>query len=149
MKSKAKPKKPWNDPDAIQWVESSDSLRQMCRLIEGTLRLEVSDRPLEIRAAACMVILLARKNLWSTAARDEEAAIHEMDRLVGLAARRMGTLKQLFEKNMRAKPELQNDPSYKRFMESVSQEIRILESRMSETVSKLPEEPPCTWGDFW
>ena len=124
-------------------------MRQMCRLIEGTLRLEVDSRPHEIRAAACMVILLARKNLWSTAARSEEAIQDEMDRLVGLASRQMGAVKQLFEKNLKANPQLQNDPSYKNFMESVTQEIRILESRMSESVSKLPEEPPCAWGKFW
>ncbi len=124
-------------------------MRQMCRLIEGTLRLEVDSRPHEIRAAACMVILLARKNLWSTSARSPDKNEDEMDRLVGLASRQMGAVKQLFEKNLRARPQLQNDPSYKKFMESVTQEIRILESRMSKTKSKLPEEPPCTWGKFW
>ena len=142
-------KKPWDDPDAIRWISESDSMRQMCRLVEGTLRLEVDSRPHEIRAAACLVIMLARKNLWSTSAQGEDEILDELDRLVGLAARRMGAVKHIFEKNIKAKPELQNDPSYKKFMESVTQEIRILESRMSETPSKLPEEPPCTWGDFW
>jgi len=142
-------KKPWNDPDAVKWVSNSDSMRQMCRLIEGTLRLEVDSRPHEIRAAACMVIMLGRKNLWSTSTYGDEEVADELDRLVGMASRRMVAVKQIFEKNLRAKPELQNDPSYKKFMESLSQEIRILESRMSETPSSLPEEPPCTWGKFW
>lgn len=140
---------PWDDPDAIGWISKSDSMRQMCRLIEGTLRLEVDSRPHEIRAAASMVIMLARRNLWSTTVSGDDEVMDELDRLVGLASRRMGAVKQIFEKNMRAKPELQNDPSYKKFMESVTQEIRILESRMSETPSKLPEQPPCTWGKFW
>ena len=144
-----KPSKPWNEPSARSWIEESDSMRQLCRLIEGTLRLEVDSRPHEIRAAACMVILLGRKGLWSTAARDDDARLHEMDRLVSLASRRMTSVKQMFEKNMRANPELKNDASYKKFMTSLSQEIRILDSRMSDTASKLPEEPPCTWGDFW
>jgi hypothetical protein len=141
--------KPWNENGARQWIEESESMRQTCRLIEGTLRLEVDSRPHEIRAAACMVILLARKGLWSTAARGDEEKIREMDRLVSLASRRMAAVKQLFEKNLRSNPELKNDPSYKNFMRSLTQEIRILESRMSDTPSKLPEEPPCTWGKFW
>ncbi len=144
-----KSKKPWDDPDAMRWVEESDSMRQVCRLIEGTLRLEGDSRPHEIRAAACMVILLARKNLWSTVAQDEEESQRELDRVVSLASRRMGAVKQIFEMNLRAKPELQNDPSYKKLMQSVTQEIRILDSRMSESSSKLPQEPPCTWGKFW
>ena len=142
-------RKPWDDAHAIRWFEASDSMRQMCRLIEGTLRLEVDSRPHEIRAAASMVIMLARQGLWSTASRSEENVIQELDQLVGLAARQMSAVKQLFEKNMRANPDLQNDPSYKKFMESVTQEIRILESRMTDSPSKLPEKPPCTWGDFW
>ena len=93
--------------------------------------------------------MLARQGLWSTASRSEENVIQELDQLVGLAARQMSAVKQLFEKNMRANPDLQNDPSYKKFMESVTQEIRILESRMTDSPSKLPEKPPCTWGDFW
>ena len=124
-------------------------MRQMCRLVEGTLRLEVDSRPHEIRAAASMVIMLARKNLWSTKASRDEEVDDELDRLIGLASRRMGAVKQIFEKNMKANPQLKNDASYKKFLLSVTQEIRILESRMSETPSKLPEEPPCTWGDFW
>ena len=142
-------KKPWSNSDAIRWVAESDSMRQMCRLVEGTLRLEVDSRPHEIRAAACMVIMLARKNLWSASVSGDEEVADELDRLVGLASRRMGAVKQIFEKNMKANPELKNDLSYKKFLESVTQEIRILESRMSEGPSKLPEEPPCTWGDFW
>ena len=138
---------PWNDQDAIRWVAESDSMRQLCRLIEGTLMLEVDSRPHEIRAASCMVILLARRNLWSTAFGSDE--VEELDRLVGLALRQLSAVKYLFEKNMRANPQLQNDPSNKKFMESVTQEIRILEGRMSDTPSKLPEQPPCTWGNFW
>lgn len=144
-----KASKPWRDDDAARWIESSDSMRQMCRLIEGTLRLDPGQRPHEIRAAACMVIMLARKKLWVTASREDEDVEEELSRLVSLASWRLGAVRQLFEKNMRANPELLDDASYKRFMESMGQEIRILESRMSETTSKLPEEPPCTWGDFW
>ena len=138
---------PWDNQEAIRWVAASDSMRQMCRLIEGTLRLEVDSRPHEIRAAACMVIMLARRNLWSTSF--EGGEVEELDRLVSLATRQLSAVKHLFEKNMRVRPELQSDPSNRKFMESVTQEIRILESRMSDTPSKLPEEPPCTWGDFW
>lgn len=144
-----KPSKPWNDQAAIDWVQDSDSMRQLCRLVEGTLRLEVAQRPHEIRAAACMVILLARKKLWRTSGLVDEEIADELDRLVGLASRQMSAIRQLFEKNFRAKPELKNDVSYKRFLESLGQEIRILESRMTDSPSKLPQEPPCTWGDFW
>lgn len=142
-------KTPWDESDATRWVSESESMRQMCRLIEGTLRLEVDSRPHEIRAAASMVIMLARRNLWSTSSSGDEEVADELDRLVGLASRRMGAVKQVFEKNMKANPHLKNDPSYKKFLLSVTQEIRILESRMSDAPSKLPEEPPCTWGKFW
>jgi hypothetical protein len=144
-----KPSKPWNESAAVEWVQNTDAMRQLCRLVEGTLRLDVTQRPHEIRAAASMVIMLGRKNLWATTARESEEMADELDRLVGLASRQMGAVRQLFEKNFRANPELANDASYKRFLESIGQEIRILESRMSESSSKLPEEPPCTWGDFW
>ena len=140
-------KGPWDDPEAARWISESDSMQQICRLTEGTLRLEVDSRPHEIRAASWMVIMLARKNLWPTTFQENEA--DELSRLVILATRQLTAVKHLFEKNTKANSKQLNDPSYKRFIVSLNQEIHILESRMSETPSKRADEPPCTWGTFW
>jgi hypothetical protein len=142
-------KTPWDDPDAIEWAQNSTAVRELCRLVEGTLRLETKKHPHEIRAAAATVIMLCRKNLWSTRDRDDDAVQIELDRIVSLAARQLVQIKQLFELNANSKPEMQSNKTYRNLLVSLDEEIRILEARMTDPKPTLPEQPPCTWGDFW
>lgn len=141
---------PWEDQDAIDWLRDSQQFRHFCRLIEGTLRLETKKHPHEIRAAAALVIMLCRKNLWSTKMRDdEEAVIKELDQVVSLAVRQLIQIKQMFEMSANAKPEMQSNSTYRNLLKSLDQEIRILEARMTDPKPDLPQQPPVTWGKFW
>jgi hypothetical protein len=58
-------------------------------------------------------------------------------------------IKQLFELNANSKPEMQSNKTYRNLLVSLDEEIRILEARMTNPKPTLPEQPPCTWGDFW
>ncbi len=132
---------PWNAPEAIDWLATFDPWLQTLRLIHGTLQLEVREKPQEIRAAASMVVMFCRENLWPRSGTHEE--------ILGLAARQLSTLKQLYENKARQAPKLQSNRQFRNLLKSLDQEIRILESRMSDPKPVMPNEPPCTWGDFW
>lgn len=140
---------PWENDLATDWVRNSDSMRQTCRLIEGTLQLEVTQYPHQIRAAAAMVILLCRPGLWATNNTDEELMLEELDRVCNLAHRKLSAIRQMFESKSKSNPKLSTRPEIRNLLDSILQEQRILESRMSETPSRLPQEPPCSWGTFW
>ena len=95
----------------------------MTRLIKSTLTLEPSEYPHQIRAAAALVILLCRPNLWPG------ESIRELDEVVDLARRKLVLIKSFFTSEARVKGNLTSDPAFKRLMKSLEQEIRILESR--------------------
>ena len=136
-------KAPWESPDATAWLEGFDPWRQTVRLIHGSLQLEARTHPQEIRAAASMVVLFCRENLWPL----NENDIH--DPILEMAARQLSTVKQLYETKARLTPELQSNKNYRNLLRSIDQEIRILEARLSDPKPKMPNEPPCTWGEFW
>ena len=134
---------PWETPNGRNLLSSLQGWRQMRRLIEGTLRLEGTERAHEVRAAASMVIMFCRDGFWPV---EDEA---EMQRLLGLAARQLTHVKQLYETKGRIRPELQSSRSFRRLLTSIDEEIRILEARMEDPPPPMPNEPPCTWGRFW
>lgn len=140
---------PWDDPEAIDWVQNSDSFRKFCRLVEGTLQLDTKKHVHEIRAAASLVIMLCRKNLWSTKSQTDEHIVEELDRVTSLAVRQLVKIKQIFELNARSKPGMQSNKTYRNLLVSLDQEIRILEARMTDPKPNIPEQPPSTWGKFW
>jgi hypothetical protein len=113
-------------------------------MIRATLEMDANKNPHEIRAAAALVILLCRENLWP--ARD---GIEELDRIANLATQQLTKIKQLFEQRCRMEPELLANPAYRSMLDSLDQEIRILESRISDPKPMMPKEPPNSWGDFW
>jgi len=140
---------PWENEKAAAWVQNSDALRKTCQLVEGTLRLDAQQYPHQIRAAAAMVIMLGRPGLWSTLSHEEEIVLDDIDKLVSLAQRGLSAVRTHFESKGRQNPELLNRPEFKNLLDSMLEEQRILESRMSETPSRLPQKPPCSWGTFW
>lgn len=134
---------PWDSPEAAAWLGGFEAWRQTIRLIHGSLQLEARTHPQEIRAAAAMVVLFCRENLWP----QNENEIH--DPILEMAARQLSTVKQLYETKSRLKPELQSNKNYRNLLTSIDQEIRILEARLSNPKPKMPNQPPCTWGQFW
>lgn len=136
-------KSPWDADGVPQWLNSLDSWKQMIRLILGTLQLEVHDKPHEIRAAASMVVMFCRENLWPTDDRNTQ------DKVLGLAARQLSQVKHLFETKARENPKLQSNPKFRSLLVSIDQEIRILEARQSDPKPVMPDSPPATWGNFW
>lgn len=134
---------PWNSPEAVSWLAGHDNWKQTLRLVAGTLRLEAQTHPQEIRAAASMVILFCRENLWPV--EDE----NELESTLDLAARQLVAVKQLYELKARTNPDLVSNPNYKNLLTSIDQEVRILEARMSDPKPKMPNSPPITWGKFW
>ena len=135
---------PWDADEAVRFLASFDAYLKVLHKIESTLQLEARQFPHEIRAAAAMVIMLCRQNLWPTRGGQER-----LDRIAHTAARQLTRIRQLFEQRGKIKPEILSNPSYRTFLTTLDQEIRILESRISDPKPQMPEEPPVTWGEFW
>ena len=134
---------PWDTEDGMQWLEDLNPWGQAMRLIHGTLQLETKKHPQEIRAAAAMVVMFCRENLWPI--RDE----HQIDRILETAAKQLTAIKQLYEIKARSKPEMMTNRNYRNLLVSIDQEVRILEARMSDPKPPMPNEPPASWGDIW
>lgn len=134
---------PWDAPEAAAWLNSFQPWREMLRLTQGTLQLETRDHPQEIRAATGLVLLFCRENLWPLMGDADHEPILEM------AARQLSNIKQLYETKSRTNPNLLSNQNYRNLLTSIDEEIRILEARMSDLKPKMPNKPPCTWGDFW
>ena len=135
---------PWEDPLAIKWINSFDSWHQMTRLIHGTLKLAVREHSHEIRAAASLVVMLCRENLWPV---KEDG--QSLDVILDLAAKQLSLIKHRYEAKARIDPKLKTNPKYRALMESLDHEIRILEARVSDPKPQMPNEPPSSWGKFW
>ena len=135
---------PWENQAAEEFLESFSAYRSVLQSIRRTLQLEPKNNPHEIRAAACLVILLCREKLWPI-----KGGIDQLDEIVDLAVTRLTRIKQLFEQRSKINPELLSDPRFRQLLTSLDQEIRILEARLSDPKPQMTHEPPCTWGNFW
>lgn len=144
MQRKSDIQAPWDTEQGADWLASFAPWMQTIRLVHGTLKLETADHIHEIRAAASMVVMFCRKNLWPV---KEEG--DSLDQILELAARQLSNIKQLYEYKSRSRPELKTDRRYRDLLTSLDEEIRLLEARMSDDESTLPNAPPKTWGDFW
>ena len=138
-----KKRAPWDDEQARNWLATFEPWLTALRLVQGTLQLETQQHPQEIRAAVSLVVLCCRENLWPTSNETE------MARILELAVRQLSTIKQLYETKARVDPQILTNKNYRNLLVSIDQEIRILESRMSDPKPKMPNEPPITWGKFW
>ncbi|MEL7496359.1 MAG: hypothetical protein AAFN77_02025 [Planctomycetota bacterium] len=141
--SSAADQPPWKTAAGSQWLSAFQSWRSMRRLIQGTLNLDPNEHAHEIRAAASMVIMFCRDGLWPPSEQDDATPVIE------LAARQLSHVKQLYETKGRIQPKLQSSKSYRKLLKSLDEEIRILEARIADSSPKMPNVPPCTWGDFW
>ncbi len=134
---------PWSDEAAKQWIKSSEGWTKLTRLVKSTLTLEPSEYPHQIRAAAAVVILFCREELWPS------DSIRDLDEVVDLARRKLVLIKSFFTSEARVKGDVTSNPAFKTLMKSPEEEIRILESRMTDPPMKLPQKAPATRGDFW
>ncbi len=134
---------PWNDPDASGWLTNLDSWKAVARMVEKTLALEPTQYPHRIRAAAAMVIMLGRRGVWPA------DSVRELDRVIDLARRQLVLVKSYFTSEARARGNMLSNPTFRKLMQSIDEEVRILESRMTDPPLNIPQTPPCTWGDFW
>jgi hypothetical protein len=134
---------PWDTSQGSDWLASLDPWLQTTRLIHGTLKMDTTDHYHEIRAAASMVIMFCRENLWPI--KDDSTR----EEILELASRQLSNIKQLYEYKARSNPKLKTNPSYRSLLTSLDEEIRIIEARMSDDKPMMPGTPPTTWGDFW
>jgi hypothetical protein len=135
---------PWNDEQAQHWLASLNSWSKMARLIQMTLNQDPAKYPHQIRAAAALVIMFGREHVWP-----DRADVIPLDDMIGLARRQLSQVKHQFSIRARINPDLKQNPKFRLLLDSVDQEIKILESRMSEEPMNMPNEPPSTWNNFW
>ena len=117
----------------------------MTNLIHATLKLEARTHPHEIRAAVALIIMFCREGFWPV--EDEDSS--ELDDVLSLARRQMVVIKSLFAQQLKFKPELASDDSFKTLLRSLDEEMRVLDARMSDSQIKKAQEAPATWGKFW
>ena len=135
---------PWSDEQAIRFLATFESWNQMARLIQTTLKQDPRKYPHEIRAASSLVILICRENIWPN-----RSDMMSIDDVVGLARRQLAQVKHQFSIKARIDPKLKQNPKFRRLLDSIDQEMRILESRIADPPLQLPQEPPVSWGNFW
>ncbi len=135
---------PWEEASAQKWIFDNDAWRKFLELIRGTLANDPKQFPHQIRAAVSLIILLCRTGLWP-----HKDGQRELDTIVNLAKHQLMQIKQRFATQARGNPQLGGDPQFKLFMKSLDQELRILDARLADEPLTLPDESPCTWGDFW
>jgi hypothetical protein len=135
---------PWDAESAKDFLTGFDAYKNVIRTIEKTLQKDAKVYPNEIRAAAAMVILLCRENLWPT-----KGGVERRDKVVHVAARQLTTIKHLFEQRGKTNPELLTNKNYRNLLMALDEEVRILEARLSDPKPQMPKETPSTWSQFW
>ena len=133
---------PWHSRDAANWLGSFEPWQRMLQLVLTTLEKEPRNHPHEIRAAASFVIFFAREGVWPV-----EGGIRELDSILNLARRQLSVVRQMYALEGRHNKKLMANMNYKTLLRSMEEEIRILDSRLSEENGVMPNEPPCTWGN--
>ena len=136
---------PWDDEQACHWLHESGCWPRLARLAQGTLREDPNTYPHQIRAAAATLVLIARENLWP----ENSPGILPLTEAVALARRQLTAVKQRYSIQLRQKPDLIGDPVFRALMETLDDEIRILEARIADPPTLLPNRPPSSWREFW
>lgn len=136
---------PWQDEEASRWLANLESWPRMIKLIQTTLKQDPRKYPHQIRAAAATVIMFGKQGLWP-----EKSGLMSLSDVASLARRQLAQVKHLISVQARIDSDLVKDRAFRSLLNSLDQELRILESRteQSETLS-LPQQPPATWGKFW
>lgn len=135
---------PWNQPDSARWLAANESMQRFTRMIARTLENDPRQFPLQIRAAAAMVILLGRPGMWPATCGTE------WEDVVGLARRNLSVVRELYSVESKREGHTQEQlTSLHRLLKGIEAEMRILDARLSETPLNIPNEPPEAWGQAW
>ncbi len=133
---------PWHDREATNWLASFQPWQRMLSEIRTTLEKEPRNHPHEIRAAACMVIMFGREGVWPV-----QGGIRELDSIVDLARRQLQIVRQMYALEGRHNKSLMANMNYKTLLKSLEEEIKILETRLSDEPTLTRNRPPCSWGN--
>ncbi len=118
-------------------------MRRVARLVEKTLENDPRQFPIQMRAAASIVILLCRSGMWP--AHDQE----DLNEVVGQARRNLANIRELYSVESKRREEVGQHHSLHKLLKGLEAEMRILDARASETPLNIPDEPPEAWGINW
>jgi hypothetical protein len=134
---------PWFQPDAVTWASGNEAMRRFTRLILKTLENDPRQFPIQMRAAASMVIMLCREGMWP--AHDKQ----ELDDVVGQARRNLSVIREFYSIESKRRDDVATHASLNRLLKTIETEMRILDARQSEEPLNIPNEPPEAWGNIW
>ncbi len=138
--SKDSDEAPWHVPEVKNWLADFHPWHNYAHHIKQMLERKYQQFPFEIRAAAGLTIILARKGLWPT---------DDLEDVIYLASTKLTHIRnKIFSKSAKNK-ELLSDDRFRILIKSMDEENKILSSRMSRVRSDAPEKMPCTWEGFW
>ncbi len=135
---------PWHNEAASKWISETVCWSKMAKLVQGTLQMEPNKFPHQIRAAAAVVIMIGRKGMWP-----ESNDLLSVVDIIALARRKLTQVKQLYSVQSRQNPSLSGDKTYKAILQTIGDEIKILEARIADPPLELSDQPPDSWADFW
>lgn len=136
---------PWNQPDAATWLNGNEAMRHFATLVTRTLENDARQFPLQMRAAAAIVILLARPGMWPGGSPEE------LDHVLLAARRNLSVIRELYSIDSKRRDDLggKHGTSLHRLLKAIEYEMRILDARLSDEPLNIPNEPPEAWGLKW
>lgn len=134
---------PWENERASGWLCAFEPWQRMIRQVKRTLEREARNCPHEIRAAAMFVILFCREGTWPNYSDPLEG-----EAMIGLARRQLAVVRQMFALEGRNNNKLMANRNYKVLLKTLEEEIRILDSRLSDEEVIMTNQAPCAWGEF-
>jgi hypothetical protein len=135
---------PWRDRRSSDWLCAWQSWRSFTKYIRRTLEHDPRKFPHQVRAAAGLVILLARPGMWPDA-----ADLDELEDLAGLARRQLTQIKQQYSAEARHNPEISGSAEFRALIKSLDEEMRCLDARVADRALLVADQPPATWGKFF
>ncbi len=120
---------PWDNDKAADWFGALFDELPLAAKVEKTLNLDVNLHHEEIRAAAALLIMLGRTNVWP---------IDKLDRHLELAIDRMEALRPIYQ-------ELGGDD----WVRALDSELAVLKARLANDPNLATPAQPSSWGEFW
>lgn len=118
---------PWDDDSAADWFADLFEQTKLDKKIEETLQLDPEEYHAEIRAASSLLVMLGRTYVWP---------IDKIDSHLELAISSLEKIRDVYDE--------ESD-----FLDSINQEIAILNSRKKNAVDSPNLPQPSSWGKFW
>jgi hypothetical protein len=134
---------PWDDQNAADWLCTFEAWKLMVGFVRRTLERDPRSCPHEIRAAASFVIMFCREGTWPNFVDPIEGAM-----ILDLARRQLSVVRQMYALEGRSNKKLMANRNFKMLLKSLEEEIRILDSRVSDEDVTMANQPPVTWGEF-